>query len=396
MICPRGKRLSSAPHRAVGGTRRIVDVGARHPQVVRLWRCTVLTINYSAYSALLPPICSAITLWLCLGADPIARYAKLLDVPGGRKSHRQPTPLMGGVCLLVGFYPWVALWTLLGPGADVVPQLTIIACSALLTLLGIFDDRRHLPASFRLLSCAVLISLTLFIVPDLVLQQISWNYGTGAVGLPVGRFAYSALCIVALIQAANLADGKNGLLIGLSLAWVYFLMGELPTGMSPMLLALTGVLIVLLSFNLSGRLFLGDGGSYGLATFIGLMALLTANSPASDASSDQIALIFLLPVIDMLRLIIVRVSQGRSPFAGDRDHLHHHLLAAFGWPGGLVVYLMTATLPSFIAAAAPRHTLSLIAMTVVAYFLVIVYARRASRHKRDGTTKATGADAASH
>lgn len=289
---------------------------------------------------------------------------------------------------MLGFYPWVALWVLLGPGEDLVPQLTITACSALLTLLGILDDRRHLPATFRLLSCALLISLALFIVPGLILQQISWNYGAGAAGVPVGRFAYSALCIIALIQAANLADGKNGLLIGLSLAWVYFLMVELPAGMSPMLLALIGVLIVLLSFNLSGRLFLGDGGSYGLATFIGFLALLTANSPASDASSDQIALIFLLPVIDMLRLIIVRVARGKSPFAGDRDHLHHHLLTAFGWPGGLVVYLMTATLPSFIAAAAPRHTLSLIAMTVVAYFLVIIYARRVSRRKHDSAAVA--------
>ncbi|HJS11064.1 MAG TPA: MraY family glycosyltransferase [Sphingopyxis sp.] len=289
---------------------------------------------------------------------------------------------------MAGFYPWVAVWILLGPASDIVPQLTILACSALLTILGLVDDRRHLPASFRLLACALLISLALFIVPSLVLQQISWNYDAGAIGLPVGRFAYSALCIVALIQAANLADGKNGLLIGLSLAWVYFLMVELPTGISPMLLALSGVLFVLLSFNLSGRLFLGDGGSYGLATLIGFMALLAANSPTGDAASDQIALIFLLPVIDMLRLIIVRAARGKSPFAGDRDHLHHHLLAAFGWPGGLVVYLMTATLPSFIAAAAPRHTLSLIAITMAAYFLIIIYARWASRRKHEQTVSA--------
>lgn len=290
---------------------------------------------------------------------------------------------MGGVCLLIGFYPWVALWAALGPQAAMLPQLTIIGCSTLLTIVGLLDDRQHLPASFRLITCVLLISLTLFIVPDLVLRQISWNYDTGAAGLPIGRFAYSALCIVALIQAANLADGKNGLLIGLSLAWVYFLMIELPASLSPMLLALSGMLIVLLSFNLSGRLFLGDGGSYGLATFIGFMALLTANSPTGDASSDQIALIFLLPVIDMLRLIIVRVARGKSPFAGDRDHLHHHLLTAFGWPGGLVVYLMTAILPSFIAAAAPRHTLTLIAITIAAYFVVIAYAHRVSRRKRD-------------
>lgn len=337
--------------------------------------------TFSTYSVLLPPVCAVIALLLCLGAQPITRRLRLLDIPGGRKSHHRPTPLVGGLALLIGFYPWLLIWAWLDPSPDAAPLIPMAGCSAALTVLGLIDDRRHLPAALRLLVCFACIALALHSAPLLVLQSISWNYGAGAVTLGRTGIFFTAVSIVALIQAANLADGKNGLLIGMCLAWLFFLGNRLPDGFNPVVLGLVGILIVLLAFNLAGKLFLGDGGSYGLATFIGFLALLTANLPGNRVSSDQIALVFLLPVIDMVRLMIMRIVQRRSPFAGDRDHLHHHLLAAFGWPGGLAIYLMLVVAPSFVASGAPRNTLTIIALTVAVYFGIIAHARRIARRR---------------
>lgn len=335
---------------------------------------------FSNYSVLLLPICSAVALLLCLAAQPIGRRMGLLDVPGGRKSHRKPTPLMGGLCLLIGFYPWVALWLWLNP-APAPGLLPALGCAAILTVLGMIDDRRHLSATFRLLFCLLLITATLWSTPNLILQKISWNLDGGSFVLGRSGLLLSVVSITALIQAANLADGKNGLLIGMSLAWLYFLATPLPDSLDTILLSLAAVLIVLLAFNLSGRLFLGDGGSYGLATLLGFLALLGSTAPVVPISSDQFALIFLLPAIDMVRLMVSRLARRQSPFAGDRDHLHHHLLAAFGWPGGLVVYLMMVVLPSFVASGAPRNTLVIIALTIAAYFAVIAYARHLGQRR---------------
>jgi len=331
---------------------------------------------FKIINVFVPLICAIVTLLLCLFANPIARRLKLLDIPGGRKSHKHPTPLMGGVSLLLGFYPWIAVWAIANP--SVAPLvLPIVLCAAALTILGLIDDRVHLSAIFRLGFCIAAIMITIWFTPEISVRHIDWNYGSGGVALPTAAgLCMGVLSVVALIQAANLADGKNGLLIGLSLVWIYFLRAELSPELAFVLLSLSGLLAVLLTFNLAGRLFLGDGGSYGIATFIGLMALLAAEAPATRASSDQIALIFLLPVVDMARLMIVRASRGQSPFAGDRDHLHHHLLTAFGWPGGLTVYLMMAAMPSFLASAAPRWTLFIIAGTIAVYFCVIVFLDR--------------------
>lgn len=324
-----------------------------------------------------PPICAIVTLILCLFADSIAQRLKLLDFPGGRKSHKRPTPLMGGVSLLLGFYPWIAIWAITNPVPVAPLVLPIVLCAAVLTILGLIDDRIHLSATFRLGFCLAAIMVTIWFTPEISVRHVSWNHGSGSVTLTtILGLCMGTVSVVALIQAANLADGKNGLLISLGLAWLYFLRAELSTEIAFVLLSLSGVLAVLLAFNLAGRLFLGDGGSYGLATFIGLMALLAAEAPTTKAASDQIALIFLLPVVDMARLMIVRTLRGRSPFAGDRDHLHHHLLTAFGWPGGLTVYLMMAAMPSFLASAAPRWTLPIIAGTIITYFCIIFFLGR--------------------
>ena len=55
--------------------------------------------------------------------------------------------------------------------------------------------------------------------------------------------------------------------------------------------------------------------------------------------ADDVAVMFAIPVFDTIRLMISRVAQRRSPFEGDRDHLHHHLYARIGWRAGLSVYL---------------------------------------------------------
>jgi UDP-GlcNAc:undecaprenyl-phosphate GlcNAc-1-phosphate transferase len=308
-----------------------------------------------------PLVCATTTLFLCLFASPITQRLKLLDVPGGRKSHKRPTPLMGGVSLLFGFYPWIAIWAIAHPAPFAPLVLPIVLCAAALTILGLIDDRVHLSAAFRLGFCIAAIMITIWFTPEISVRHINWNHGGGGVTLSV---------------VANLADGKNGLLISLALVWIYFLRAELSTELAFVLLSLSGVLAVLLAFNLAGRLFLGDGGSYGIAAFIGLMALLAAEAPTTKASSDQIALIFLLPVVDMARLMIVRAARGQSPFAGDRDHLHHHLLTTFGWPGGLTVYLMMTAMPSFLAGAAPRWTMVIIAGTIMIYFSVIFLLRK--------------------
>jgi UDP-GlcNAc:undecaprenyl-phosphate/decaprenyl-phosphate GlcNAc-1-phosphate transferase len=161
---------------------------------------------------------------------------------------------------------------------------------------------------------------------------------------------FTMICCVGLVNAVNMADGKNGLVIGLCLGWLALLGSRAPTALLPVIGLLGVSLTVLLFFNLRGKLFLGDGGAYGLSSAIGLLAIMIYNSAGPHTvraiSADELMLLFAVPVIDSFRLTFVRMRQGRSPMSADRDHLHHHLQARFGWPAGLIVYLLIALLPA--------------------------------------------------
>jgi len=54
-------------------------------------------------------------------------------------------------------------------------------------------------------------------------------------------------------------------------------------------------------------------------------ALVDSLSGAFPAVAIAIA-ILIIPIFDTLRVIVIRLSQGKSPFMADRNHLHHRLL----------------------------------------------------------------------
>jgi len=118
----------------------------------------------------------------------------------------------------------------------------------------------------------------------------------------------------------------------------------------PFIAVLLAGLVALLVMNLRGRLFLGDGGAYGLAAVMGLLAIRTYNSsgydPTRGLTAEEVMLVFAVPVLDSFRLTFRRLARGQSPMAADRDHLHHYLHDWCGWPLGLYVYLLAALAPA--------------------------------------------------
>ncbi|WP_182911992.1 glycosyltransferase family 4 protein [Sphingomonas cavernae] len=322
---------------------------------------------------------TALTTVLCMFGPRYAPYLGLVDQPGGRKLHSRPTPLLGGLALILIFMPsllWIA-----GFAADTVrPSAWALAgCTAAIATLGLMDDRFLLGPGKRLLISAGLFGITCYAVPQFNITIINWNGQSH--GLPLGPFGWIAttLSLLALINAVNMADGKNGLVLGLSLGWLILLGIAAPANMIAPIAILLVIVFVLLAFNLGDRLFLGDGGSYGLASGIGLLAVYVYQHSPILRSADQVGLMFMVPVGDMIRLMISRARAGKSPFTPDRDHLHHHLLDRFGWRRGLVIYQLLGLLPAALAVCVPHLTLLIILCTFVAYWVIIFFAHRSRR-----------------
>jgi UDP-GlcNAc:undecaprenyl-phosphate/decaprenyl-phosphate GlcNAc-1-phosphate transferase len=296
---------------------------------------------------------AVISLLLCYWARPLCLFFQLMDVPSGRKKHRTETPLMGGIVLLSALLP-VTVVAIYWTATDRWLQSFSIWLSAvgLMALVGIADDRHSLSPRARLLLSFMVFGTAAAIDPTFNVRILDFEYVPFALGLGTWWLAiiFTMVCLVGLLNAINMADGKNGLVIGLCIGWLLLLTTRAPAPMLPLSIILCAALTILLIFNLMGKLFLGDGGAYGVGCAVGMLAIMIYNSPGPHAlraiSADELVVLFLVPVLDSFRLTYVRIRQGRSPMDADRDHLHHHLQDRFGWPKGLILYWILALGPA--------------------------------------------------
>jgi UDP-GlcNAc:undecaprenyl-phosphate/decaprenyl-phosphate GlcNAc-1-phosphate transferase len=305
-------------------------------------------------------IAMLVTLVLCRFAIPISTRLGVLDIPAGRKKHKRATPLMGGIVLLAAFLPAaLAIAVTSAPPNHLFKLIIWLLAIAAITLIGLLDDRHSLSPRLRLILSFSVFGFAAFIEPIYNVRILDFVNPAFAVGLGSRwlAIAFTILCCVGLVNAVNMADGKNGLVIGLCFGWLGLLAWRAPPVFIPMIAVLMAVLLVLLVYNMRGQLFLGDGGAYGLAGAIAIIAIAIYNSPGDHAtraiSADELVLLFAVPVVDSFRLTYKRIRRGQSPMAADLDHLHHHLLDRFGWPAGLCIYWVVALMPSAIYMA-PR------------------------------------------
>ena len=305
----------------------------------------------------------------------IGRRFGLIDQPDGmRKTHARPTPLVGGLAILLpvivallGSAAVSAVWPLL---------LTLAGATAVALAVGLADDRRHVSPLMRLALSTVAGGAALAAVPDLTVEFFRFSAVPRALFMETGAPIFTVICLIGLQNAVNMADGRNGLVIGMALIWTALLLMYAPPALTPVLAVLAGALVVTLVFNLRERLFLGDCGTYGLAMFFGLVAIHSHNIGFARLPSDMVMLWFLVPVADCLRVMFTRLARGRSPFSPDRGHLHHLLNDLMPWRWGLVAYLALIAVPCFLAALEPALTLPLALVTLTCYTLVVAFKGR--------------------
>lgn len=302
-------------------------------------------------------LCAVATGFLCWFAEPICKSFKLLDIPNDRKKHKKATPLMGGLVLILVILPLTVVASTLPNDDHTRIMLVYVLATMGIAAIGIADDRHTLSARTRIVLTFLIFAIAAMMHKLYLVRVLSFSapeFELGLAYIPIAVF-FTSLCCVGLVNAINMADGKNGLVLGLCLGWLVILSFSAAPFMLPYIFLMMSGVIVLLGFNLKGKLFLGDGGAYGFAAALALLTIAAYNSEGIELNrpihAQEIMLMFAVPVLDSFRLTFVRWRRGQSPMAGDRDHLHHHLQNKLGWPGGLFAYWALALLPTAILTA---------------------------------------------
>ena len=309
----------------------------------------------------------AAALLICLNAETLGRRLGVMDHPDNqRKNHAKATPLVGGIGILLPLFIWLVGALLSGVVGDKQTLSVLMLGAAGVGLVGFADDQTPISPLSRILLLCVYLGAAFAFHPDLIAQNLNWGSFEPT---PLPGWAYCALLAVTtigIVNAVNMADGQNGLVPSMFVVWslCLVLVGDGVVSQVAQILAIAS--LVVLIFNLQGRLFLGDCGSYGVTFVIGLLALTAYGQ--GRLTVETITVWFFIPVMDCLRLIITRRLQGRSPAAPDNDHFHHRLQSKLGTSYGLVAYIATVGATSFIAALAPRFALVCIIVLTAIYF----------------------------
>lgn len=264
----------------------------------------------------------------------LAIKKNLMDEPGERRSHKVSTPSLGGIAIFAGTLFSIILWT----PFEYFGDLQYILCAFIIIfLIGAKDDIDPISPSKKFLG-------ELFAAAILVFRsnvRLTSLYGFfGIHEIPeIASIVLSIFTIIVIINAFNLIDGINGLsgslglLITAVLGTWFYLVGSIE--ISIVAFALGGALVAFLKYNITpAQIFMGDTGALLLGLVCSILAIQfiehhnhLIDSPYTFNSAPSVAIaILILPLFDTLRVFILRVLEGKSPFSPDRKHIHHILI----------------------------------------------------------------------
>lgn len=306
-------------------------------------------------------------LLICANAQTIGDRLGVVDHPDDhRKKHPHPTPLVGGIGILIPLIIWLAGAWMSGYLKDQQFAAMLILCASGVGLAGFADDQTATTPLSRILALLVFLGVAISLTPGLIAASLNWGSFDPTPLPPPAYAALIALTTAGIVNAVNMADGQNGLVPGMFVIWSLCLVLAGDPMVAPVAAIIFAAGTIVLLFNLRGKLFLGDCGSYGVTFVLGLLAL-TAYAHG-HVSIETVTVWFYIPVMDCLRLIVTRRLQGRSPLAPDTDHFHHRLQFKLGKRYGLAAYLSCVALSSFAAVLAPRFCLVALIVLTAVYF----------------------------
>jgi UDP-GlcNAc:undecaprenyl-phosphate/decaprenyl-phosphate GlcNAc-1-phosphate transferase len=262
---------------------------------------------------------------------------KLYDVPNHRSAAKHIVPTLGGIAIFAGF----RLSQVISLNSFNTNDLKYLSAGVLIMfLIGLKDDIIGVSARAKLF-VQLLMALYLVVLGNYQITNLHGLMGIHEIEYFTG-IALSVFVIVGIINSLNLIDGIDGLSSGIGIV-ISSIFGLLFLTAGDYIYAitcfsLTGSLIAFFLYNVFGhanKIFMGDTGSLILGVVVALLTIhfigFTPVSSTSFYGSSAIALsIIIVPVIDTLRVFIIRLSQKRSPFSPDMNHIHHNLLKLTG------------------------------------------------------------------
>ncbi|HEX7585832.1 MAG TPA: MraY family glycosyltransferase [Prolixibacteraceae bacterium] len=266
----------------------------------------------------------------------VSKIKKLFDIPNHRSAAKHVVPTLGGISIFAGF----VISIVIASNSYNIDELKYMLAGIIaMFFVGLKDDIIGLAAKKKFI-IQIVMAFYLVIIGNYRITNFHGILGVEEISYIAGTIL-SVIAIVGIINAVNLIDGIDGLAsgIGLLISLVYGIWfldaGDYIYAIT--CFSLTGSLIAFSLYNVFGttnKIFMGDTGSLILGTIVALLTIhFNEFNPVGNVSHGLPAIslaIIIVPVVDTIRIFAIRLSQGKSPFTPDMNHIHHQVLRLTG------------------------------------------------------------------
>lgn len=313
-----------------------------------------------------------LTSWVAI---KIAKRTGLIDMPGAasHKKHTRPTPLAGGIALILSLAVMVVVFGLWRNHT----LLKLLLPAFIIFVMGLWDDFRGMSAPAKLVGQIVAAVLLIAFGVYIQFLQVESFFFSGQ--QPIFRWLSIGLTLfwlVGVTNAYNLVDSMDGLAAGLS-AWsfAFFMLATFDSqqyDLSLLCAIMVGICIGLYYFNSNpARLFIGDSGAQTIGFLLAVVAILYTPVKTTAQSTSWFVPVLLVgvPIFDTTLVFFSRIRRRKPFYTGSCDHTYHRLVAFGMEPSQAVLSMHLTALMldclAFIAVAQPPLGANLILIAIV-------------------------------
>jgi UDP-GlcNAc:undecaprenyl-phosphate GlcNAc-1-phosphate transferase len=260
-----------------------------------------------------------------------------------KTTHQQPVPRGGGIVI----FSTILICSFLFLHVDKY-LMAILFASLLLAITGFIDDVKDIHPLYRL--GVGLVAALIVVGSGIGIAYVTNPFGQGVIHLDSLIYSFQLfgtqhsiwilsdlLALFFIVWNMNIVNWSKGVdgqmpgFVGIALVFISFLAGRFaddPSQFNTQALALiaAGSFAGLLVWNMYPQKIMPGYGAGSLAGF--LLAVLSILSGAKIATT---IMVLAIPTADAIFTIARRLAAGKSPFWGDRGHLHHKLMDVLGW-----------------------------------------------------------------
>ena len=257
-------------------------------------------------------------------------HFKKFDKFNHRTSHNSLATKTGGISIFVSVFLITLIYYLKG---NEIFDFSILIPLSIMFIVGVYDD--FYEADFKLKFLLQIIVAKIIIDQGYIIDSFHGIFGIYELPWIFAQL-FTTFVFLVIVNSYNFIDGIDGLAIFETIKTVLFIellsVENSPIYMLGIIIISLIIPLIFYNFKKQHKIFLGDAGSLILGTFISICVFNIFNENYIIKNNFNInkgifsMILLAYPLMDLLRVFIIRIYNKKSPFIADKNHIHHKIL----------------------------------------------------------------------